>query len=230
MIESIIRTFCSDDLHQEEMKEFYIRKEKESRSRQLQQYFMCQNNINMIVKLATQTSLSINNNNDNDEDEMKCSGSCLFIEPSCGDGRVLHQLARTYPNCSVIGNDIDESMVHISRKLLSNLDGTVTKTLVLHGDFLKTTRKTFVDNKNNNNLVEKELIVVGGPPYTLGGGTGALNSAGRGQTTDHQCVENNEDVIVDDDDGRELPLQFLVHSCNVLKAKRYKCIILIPFI
>ena len=127
----LLKIFCLEDLYVQSLIDFRLRKERESKSRQLQQYFMATSNINMIVQLATEDlkppvqSQSDSKINKSNEDERKTTDwsnntslSFLFIEPSCGDGRVLEALTLAYPSCDVVGNDLDAEMVQISQRRL----------------------------------------------------------------------------------------------------------------
>jgi hypothetical protein len=154
---NILKTFCIEDLYQKSLHDLRIRKEKESKSRQMQQYFMAPSNIDMIVDLATRGYTTKTEN----------SKACLFVEPSCGDGRVFDAVSLAVPHAAVIGNDLDSDMVAITKAKLCRNQQNTAERAVVHGDFLVTSREMFIQNARLTNA-ESDLIVVGGPPYTLG--------------------------------------------------------------
>jgi hypothetical protein len=154
---NILKTFCIEDLYQKSLHDLRIRKEKESKSRQMQQYFMAPSNIDMIVDLATRGYTTKTEN----------SKACLFVEPSCGDGRVFDAVSLAVTHAAVIGNDLDSDMVAITKAKLCRNQQNTAERAVVHGDFLVTSREMFIQNARLTNA-ESDLIVVGGPPYTLG--------------------------------------------------------------
>lgn len=216
-----VERFVKESLFVEELQQWTVQKEDELRSRGLQQYFMSQHNVELIVRLVGNEKICpiskkqkvescgrIQNNSLN-------YGHMLIIEPSCGDGRVLLALAESYPDSCVIGNDVDCLMVEKSKTMLHahGLLGSPVRDIYC-SDFLSLTRNMIADEHHS----WPEVIVVGNPPFTLGGGTGALSSQGNGQNS--RYVNVNSDKWVAIDDGRDLPLKFLVHACAVLMATR----------
>jgi len=185
----------------------------------------------------------------------------IFLEPSCGDGRLLKGLVERDWRC--VGVEIDplvanravESLLEIEEKdnnviELKSRERERKVPVIIH-DYLslsvnelyeaiensrennKEREKEIQREKKNKNIneieretgrvntierererhIERErerekdiLIVVGCPPYTEGGGTGVLCRPGG---------EREREKEEEEDTGRDLPLQFLVHSVKL---------------
>lgn len=158
-----------------------IQKENESNARRFQQYFMSSENIQAMVSIIKQYAM------DSPSDET------VYIEPSCGDGRLLRALAQEHNVLRLHGCDIDHNIIEQSMDLNESIRDKCTFHV---GNYLDTTPQTFFVKKPS------KLIIFGGPPYTCGGGTGQLVQAGDSSF----------------DTGRDLPLQFIVHSAIDLHA------------
>lgn len=114
----------------------------------------------------------------------------MFLEPSCGDGRLINELLRTTDRrttpTAILGCDIDPSAVE---KAQHNLQGTGV--IIKCQDFLSTDRQQLLlgamesDTKNSplkrrrlvigdynfddrlaETIDDLKLVVIGGPPYT----------------------------------------------------------------
>lgn len=214
--------FSNELIFLQERMERKERKELESSARLLQQYFMSEANMDLVI---TET--------------LRCRHphphhNSLFIEPSCGDGRLLRKLIQSLSpvpmspeepqerkemgsSCSVVGCDIDPNIV----KRCLQVSGKETEAdcspnglqgKIHIGNFLETSLETFITMMSSSLQTPPppQVIVFGGPPYTFGGGTGELSQSG--------------DALVDT--GRDLPLQFIVHSAVALKA--HAIIFLLP--
>jgi len=235
----LLVSFCSEKIYLEELGVFSSRQEDERRSRDLQQYFMCPSNVDLIVRLASPERCECKSDG--------CATSCLcnhrnqiLIEPSCGDGRVLVALSASYPHSSVVGNDIDPVMVEKSKRAMA--DSGAGSSTVLQGDFLLTRREDYVSGNmftkeeenqtitgnsksdTNTKSCDKEecsVVVVGGPPYTAGAETGAQHMCTSRSSLADVTEELQHDVEASVDvDNLDLPFQFLMHACTVLRAHR----------
>ena len=135
----------------------------------------------------------------------------VFLEPSCGDGRLITELIRkTSESCTpqcIIGYDIDPLAIKKSQSNLQGSSGVVLRCR----DFLSLDRKQLLselshfDANSNKNVTiprkrircdeskrgiaeiceQKNIIVIGGPPYS----------------------------------PKSLPEQFILHSIKELKAE-----------
>lgn len=112
----------------------------------------------------------------------------MIIEPSCGDGRLLHLLGAM--GQQVVGCDIDIIALSQARELTAPLGNIST----LHSDFLVTTKESILACAGVTS--DSKIIAIGGPPYTAGGGTGRVEKSS----------------------GRELPHQFIAHCVNALSC------------
>ena len=143
---------------------------------------------------------------------------CIFVEPSCGDGRILFKflssLTSNLSELRIVGYDIDPHAVQASRRILwstcssslssltSNNTTTVIRTVPIHcRDFLSTTIKDVLQDTSETTMnasdeanQRRHLIVLGGPPYSVNRGYG-------------------EHAI-----QRDLPKRFILHSLLQLRA------------
>jgi hypothetical protein len=217
--------FYDELLFSQEMMRRKERKAFECSARGLQQYFMSDENMNRLITETLRYYLP----------------NCLFIEPSCGDGRLLRRLLKVHSqksleerqekremvSFSVCGCDIDPNVVQRCLQLDNNKDeetkgegeegGGSLKDKIHVGNFLETTLETFFSKILSPVPISapvppspSRVIVFGGPPYTCGGGTGQLSQSGDSST----------------DTGRDLPLQFIIHSAVTLRA--HAIIFLLP--
>jgi hypothetical protein len=185
--DSNLDDFCSCARYEMLRKDRLVRKNKESDARRLQQYFMSEENIKFMVQTAIQYS----------------SADAIYLEPSCGDGRVLQHLAESESVGQVIGCELDSVVWEKAVQVIALVHPKPCS--VLLSDFLLTTRSSLGIPPDC-----RSLIVVSSPPYTLGGGTGALSEQGNSLK----------------DTGRDLPMQFIIHSAVTLQASRI--IMLLP--
>lgn len=106
-----------------------------------------------------------------------CKKDCIFVEPSCGDGRILSKIFSSlaeerHKSCNqqiiCVGYDIDQTAVQASRELLAKYNDCFPPPVVVCRDFLTTTYQEVIQDANNscNNNRTKHVVVVGGPPYT----------------------------------------------------------------
>ena len=124
--------------------------------------------------------------------------NCIFVEPSCGDGRILVEIFRRQKKAGVskprvIGYDIDPSACEACS---SRLESEGVDAPIVCADFLRLTKSQLLnDLPHTIRGVDQEkisIIVVGGPPYTIGRGK---------------------------DIQRDLPMNFIVHSKKELNAE-----------
>ena len=122
------------------------RREFEAHSRMCQQYFSSTKNIQSIFDYSTNTNTEELNT--------------LFIEPSCGDGRVMkHFIANGF---TIIGCDIDKTIINKVR-----FDNNDENNLIITSDFRLTTREDYVTRfHQQRNMQPQKIVVVGCPPYT----------------------------------------------------------------
>lgn len=182
--------FCDNLLFEERKQQKMKQKQSESYSRELQQYFMSTDNINLMVQL-TLTYYQKNS---------------LCIEPSCGDGRLLAALTCQENVSYLIGCDIDPIAGNIAKQTILPYSH---KCHVVISNFLDTSLNNLFPSSTSTSSSSpisstsfSNIIVFGGPPYTAGGGTGNLTQNG----------DPSEDT------GRDLPFQFIVHSAVHLFA------------
>ena len=124
--------------------------------------------------------------------------NCIFVEPSCGDGRILIEICRKLIKLGigkirVIGYDIDPSACEASLQRVQSIDKNIP---IVCADFLSLTKENLMSDlyRTNESIKEDQIkvIIIGGPPYTLGRGKNIK---------------------------RDLPSKFIVHSTKVMDAK-----------
>lgn len=139
----------------------------------------------------------------------------VFIEPSCGDGRVLECLMErlfSSPSdmanvCCVLGFDIDDRAVHAcqSRVHQSNCDNAGTLPIsIQQKDFLELTRselQTHIAETSQGQEDNTACVFLGGPPYTLG-----------------PLVDGFERNKESSKRGLDLPMRFLRQCMNELEG------------
>ena len=138
-----LEQFTKEDSYQVYRQELALRCQKEKRKRELQQYFTLNDNIETLITATfeylrqTNTHSSILNDS-------------LFIEPSCGDGRIIQSLiAKGCKN--IVGFEIDGEIIH-------SIDNTEVKSKISVQDF------TTIDNARHIE-VYKNIILIGNPPF-----------------------------------------------------------------
>lgn len=98
------------------------------------------------------------------------SEEIVFIEPSCGDGRIilglLSNASFTTRNASIAGYDIDQSAIERSQQNLKSVKSD--KSVVLRcSDFLTLTQQDMLHDLNlTKETSDVVTVVLGGPPYT----------------------------------------------------------------
>jgi hypothetical protein len=195
-------------------KQLLLQKERkvlESEARRLQQYFMSRENVEFLI----QKTLEFHEE------------GCLYLEPSCGDGRLLQAL---FEQEKMMRGMVNEDELEEKEEKKNDEKGRKEMTLWgcdidpknimssgsgvgdgqkyhLHlGNYLETTPESF----GFFSTLPSRVIIFGGPPYTCGGGTGLLTQSG----------DSTHDT------GRDLPFQFIVHSAVTLSA--HAIIFLLP--
>lgn len=111
------------------------------------------------------------------QDLVHSTRSIVFVEPSCGDGRIIVELLNSR-TCAlnverIIGFDIDPSVVKQSRRNLETIGiamDLVDSPLVRCRNFLSLSQQDLAKDVANNQRLPAELnrlvVVFGGPPYT----------------------------------------------------------------
>jgi hypothetical protein len=145
----LVMAFLNEEIHETRLEEFRLRRATEARPRMLQQYFACDSNINDLLTLASD-SLPINGDD------------VCFLEPSCGDGRILKALMKRGAR-NVVGCDIDHVVAAAAQQLVDTELQPGQAASVHVGDFLTTCRETLLSPA----CTGRELVVVGGPPYSI---------------------------------------------------------------
>lgn len=160
----------------------------------LGQYFASGGNARLVIKKMTELLERDGNKNAND--------SLVFVEPSCGDGRIISELLNATKqikadSIQIFGYDIDPTAIERAKTSLSgsevaleckdflslsqeDLLSAIARTSSNHTEVEALSRKRRRADDDN-----KKLIVVGGPPYT----------------------------------PKPLPQQFILHSIQELKAE-----------
>lgn len=130
----------------------------------------------------------------------KSNDIIVFVEPSCGDGRIIMQLSKSLLSISaidfyILACDLDKGALQKCQDNLSNLElFNEGKIVLLHCDYLKTSASYFLSHINTKSGKDiKGWIVVGNPPYSSGVGDG-------------QFID------------RDLPKRFITHSVVELGA------------
>ncbi|KAL7551062.1 hypothetical protein ACHAWF_014263 [Thalassiosira exigua] len=119
----------------------------------LGQYFASEENSNIVVRSALKLLSSMEH----------IDGRLVFLEPSCGDGRILNGLLEAldkpgFGTRRVVGLDIDPVSIEKAKERLSQ--STVT---LLCADFLSLEKHIILSRVHKPDEV---LVVLGGPPYT----------------------------------------------------------------
>jgi predicted RNA methylase len=137
-----IKKFTNEESYQLYRHELSLRCIHEKRMRELQQYFTLNDNIETLVN-TTFEYLLLSNTHSN------ILNDTLFIEPSCGDGRVIKNLmAKGCKN--IVGYEIDEEIIR-------NIENIQVKSKILTQDF------TAIDQVHVNGY--KNSVLIGNPPF-----------------------------------------------------------------
>ena len=163
-----------------------------SKAYRLGQYFASDDNAQLVISRMIEL-LEQDGERSNDD-------SYVFIEPSCGDGRIISKLLTATKqmkdgSINVLGYDIDANAIERAKTKLNG-----SKVLLECKDFLSLSRQDLLSrvqhfHSPNDELTlsrkrrrpdngHEKIIVIGGPPYT----------------------------------PKELPKQFILHSITNLKA------------
>lgn len=212
------------------------RKEQETIPRMLQQYFASDANIALVLKHA------LNNINDFE--------LTTFIEPSCGDGRIMLQLLERGAE-NVIGVDIDSKVGNVASIKCSSEQYKERNVKIHITDFLATNRNILLPQKIQNieingknecsqlvdveqygrDLRDTNIIVVGGPPFTIVPHNIGKNIIDLLNGSENETVSSNDlkDCKFDysNYDRADYPILFLIHSALVLKAS--KIVFILPY-
>eukprot|EP00602_Paraphysomonas_sp_CaronLab_P013116 CAMPEP_0185041728 /NCGR_PEP_ID=MMETSP1103-20130426/41400_1 /TAXON_ID=36769 /ORGANISM="Paraphysomonas bandaiensis, Strain Caron Lab Isolate" /LENGTH=351 /DNA_ID=CAMNT_0027581587 /DNA_START=58 /DNA_END=1110 /DNA_ORIENTATION=+ len=176
--------FCDEEQYRLIQEKIVKRKQMESGPRELQQYFSSSSNVEYIVGLA----------------KSQYSEDTIFVEPSCGDGRVVVALAKCTDSCYVVGNDVD--VIEASKAAEHAAREFPHKCHIRVSDYLSTNRDELLSHIPNHE--QKEVVVVANPPFTSGGGAGGFSAQGA----------STNDI------DRDYPLRFVCHSALEMKPTR----------
>lgn len=173
----------------------------------LGQYFCSDKNAERIVNITLQYLFESTSYDDRID-----LSECVLVEPSCGDGRIVHLLLDSLEKVGIqdnmmpyiLGYDIDEEMICQSQQTCGrknvyfkccNFLQRSKEDLTVDVMHLKRIRDQQEDHQyEHNEFTRMRLVFLGGPPYSTGLGCGAL---------------------ID----RDLPLQFIIHSIINLGAE-----------
>eukprot|EP01033_Poteriospumella_lacustris_P009630 gene9630-6891_t len=155
----VVSSFLDDDLHAAEKEALRVRKLAEARPRMLQQYFASDLNIHTVLQLAYESLVDVD--------------SVCFVEPSCGDGRILQSLLQRGAN-NVVGCDIDPVVAQQADQAVRAAMRPHQRAAVVVQDFLTTTRETFLSTaapttsgEHTDESSVERVVVIGGPPYSI---------------------------------------------------------------
>jgi hypothetical protein len=143
--------FYNDDIYNEFQTKLNNRRIIEKHSKSFQQFFCSQTNIQSMFYYGTLDAMD--------------PANILFIEPSCGDGRVMKYFMLN--GCTIFGCDIEKSIT--SQIRFDSYNDYDMHNLVLTSDFLLTTREDYVtrfQRRFNTESQPQQLVVVGCPPYS----------------------------------------------------------------
>lgn len=191
----LLTQFCDETEYANERRRLALRLQSEKHARKMQQYLMSAENVGYVIREA-----------------LKGSGeNTVYIEPSCGDGRLVLALAEQGSVRHVVGCELDAVISDKATAAVAS-SAVAHKCRILSGNFLSTRSSDFVSGlmEEQKDSIERDIVVFGGPPYTLGGGDGSLVASGDAAA----------------DTGRDLPLQFISHAARELKPR--KMVLLLP--
>lgn len=184
--------FIDEDEYRSAKKLRIERKQQERRPRMLQQYFASETNIKLLIENCVM---------DTPIDRI------IFIEPSCGDGRIMRNLIQQGAK-HVVGCDIDPEMGDKTRLMLNSLETVVDATVYVQ-DFLTTT-EAILERDNRNDLIK---VAIASPPYSIISDNSAdvMIECSEPKTSDFDYSQSNRE---------DYPLLFLLHCALVLKVCR----------
>lgn len=187
--------FINEKMHSERKQKFIQKKIESARAKLLQQYLTSVPNIDLIILYTLEGETSMNS---------------LYIEPSCGDGRVLLQVALQLQsvNSHIYGCDIDMNMICKTKALVSK--HKLTNTYTICGNYINSTLADYVTTGLDNTTKYSKIVVFGNPPYTI-------------CSTDDD-IDASINMI--DDRDRDYILLFIVHSANIINAQ--KIVFIVP--
>jgi len=139
----------------------------------LGQYFASEKNASHVVKTAIELLANIS----------QIHQSNIFLEPSCGDGRILDKLLQSNEMVqkAIVGIDIDPISIQKAKQKLGQSD-----VILKCADFLSLDKDRIFSDLSFGE--ETRLVVIGGPPYT----PKSLPE----QFILHSIVELNADIVV----------------------------------
>jgi tRNA G10 N-methylase Trm11 len=141
--------FLDEEKYQQTISIINSKRIIEKKPRLLQQFFTKENDINELINLS---KFNIDNN--------ILLNNTIFIEPSCGDGRILVELCNRNYKC--IGIDIDYEILQkaqINLKYINDVDNRNNMLGLICQDFLKLSKNDICIPDNSN------IIIIGNPPY-----------------------------------------------------------------
>ena len=138
-----LEQFTNEDSYQLYRQELALRCQREKRKRELQQYFTLNDNIETLITTTFEYLLLSNTHSCILHDS-------LFIEPSCGDGRIIQSLI-TKGCKNIIGYEIDG-------EIIQSIENTEVKSKISVQDF------TTIDNIQHSEEY-KNIILIGNPPF-----------------------------------------------------------------
>lgn len=169
-----------------------------TRAASLGQYFASDENAAAVVECAIELAKKAISRNEGASNSRK-PPSIVFVEPSCGDGRILECLMRRLQSNSIdtasfgciLGFDIDDRAVEECRTRIRQYRDAagLPPILVQQADFLKLTKggvqQLVADARKGQTDDNTVVICFGGPPYSLGplmrdNGAGNKESSQRG--------------------------------------------------
>ena len=195
--------FIDENAHIQRKHDFIHKRISLSKARSLQQYLSSPHNIELLIQYTISGGSNYTDT--------------IYIEPSCGDGRVMMELTNQLGGTSLSTStstiygcdiDIDIDMVIKTKEMISHNE--IRNAHVMCGNYLKCNIYDICANNNNNNnqisidIDNRNIIVFGNPPYTI-------------------CnIENNSNIVTDIfiENSHDYPLLFLVHSANIINASR----------
>jgi hypothetical protein len=177
--------FANDVIHAETLCISNQKRANEKNARSLQQYFTSNTNVEFMLSFLSYDDLR----------------NSIFVEPSCGDGRIVFSLCnKTGNTLPVIGYDIDSSLLTKAQQINHDMN---FNSIFVCSDFLSINRESLLGNFDSR-YQDRNIVVIGNPPYTIGGGDGSIKEPGNKAS----------------DSGRELPYNFLIHAACTLGASK----------
>ena len=138
------------------------------------QYFASATNVGIVIREVRRVL-----------DSWNCAPS-IFLEPSCGDGRILHAAMKAFckPEAKTesrkthafVGVDLDTTCITRCRQLFATRSHQPT---FLAHDYLTLSRTALLSSLGGEDDDTRPVIVLGGPPYTLHHDADAGHSVGQ---------------------------------------------------